>query len=582
MPSVCALVPTFNSARTLEAALRTLGEQDYAGDVETLVVDGGSGDATVAIARAHGARVLTNPWRTEEEARAIGIEATDAELVLLLDADDELPHPGWLARLVAALELAPDVVAADCLYHAVRRSDPPLTRLAGLMGGIDPVAVEVGFGDRWSWHLDRWTAMPHEEEDAGDALLVRIDPDRPPPIGSNGFLVRRDALVRCRLRPFVHSDVAAELSAHGWRFARVRESVVHHHAPSLRDYARKARRRARRSVQGIPGRRIPYRPPLADTLRAAALLPACVHAVRGYRRLPDPAWALYPVVHAIAVTVYGLELLRGLARRREPVSGWMTAPIGAYDGLISVVMPAFDEAPLLEASLEETVESLRLLGCAFEVVVVDDGSSDDTLAAARHAAARLPEVRVIGNGAHRGKGHALRTGVAAARGGLVLFLDADLEVHPRQLALLYGALVEREADVVIGSKLHPDAETEYPLRRRVLSHGYHRLVHVLFRLPVHDTQTGLKLFRKGVLDEVAPLLVERRFAFDLELLVAAQRLGHRIVEAPVVTTRRRDFPRIGAGDVWDVLRDTLAVWARAGRGGRSRARPPRVGAGVPS
>ncbi len=566
LPSVCVVVPTFDSERTLASALGSVREQRYGGPVEIVVVDGGSSDDTIGIARAHGGRVVSNPWRTEEEGRPIGIEATDAELVLLLDADDELPHAEWLAGLVAALDLAPDIVAADCLYHAVRPQDPPLTRLAGLMGGIDPVAVEVGFGDRYSHHLGRWTAMPVEEEDAGTALLVRLDPQRPPPLGSNGFLVRRDALLTVRYRPFVHSDVVAELAGKGWRFARVREEVVHHHAAGLRDYAHKARRRARRSVRGIPGRRIPYRPSRAKALlaalSAALVVPACARAVRGYRRKPDSAWALYPLVDLIAVWAYAVEVLGNILRRGHLASGWMTSPIGAYEGLVSVVMPAFDEASLLEASLEETVSSLRQLGCSFEVVVVDDGSDDDTLAAARHAAVRLPEVRVITNGVHAGKGAALRRGVSETRGDLVLFVDADLEVHPRQLALLYGALVAADADIVIGSKLHPESQTEYPLSRRVLSHGYHRLVRLLFRLPVRDTQTGLKLFRRRVLDDVAPLLVERRYALDLELLVTAHRFGYRIVEAPVVTTRRRAFPRIGARDVRGVFFDTLAVWRR--------------------
>lgn len=293
--------------------------QRYDGDVEILCVDGGSTDDTRAIAARFGAHVLDNPRRNEEEARALGLEAADGELVLLLDADDELPHDGWLARLVGALELAPDVVSADCLFHEWRRRDPPLTRVCALMGGTDPVAVELGFADRWAVHLGRWTAMPVEEEDAGDALLVRIDPDRPPPLGSNGFLVRRDELLRTQYRPFVHSDVAGDLAALGWRFARVRDGIVHHYAPDLATYARKARRRARRTVAGDPPQRRGYQASLARTaplaLSSLFLLGPSMRALRGYRRRPDPAWMLYPLLHAITTLAY----LREISGRRRAI-----------------------------------------------------------------------------------------------------------------------------------------------------------------------------------------------------------------------------------------------------------------------
>jgi glycosyltransferase involved in cell wall biosynthesis len=312
-------VPTFNSAGTLALALGSLRAQRYDGPVQILCVDGGSTDATRELAARYDAQVLANPLQNEEEGRALGLEATDAELVLLLDADDELPHDGWLARLVAALDLAPDVVASDCLYHEWRRTDPPVTRLCALIGGTDPLAAELGFADRWATHLDRWTSMPVEEEDVGEALLVRIDPDRPPPLGSNGFLVRRAELLRTQYRPFVHSDVAGDLAANGWRFARVREGIVHHYAADLATYAHKARRRARRTVSGEPKQRRGFQAPLRRTaplaLSSLLLVGPALRALRGYRRRPDPAWGLYPLLHAITTLAY----LRELASRRNPV-----------------------------------------------------------------------------------------------------------------------------------------------------------------------------------------------------------------------------------------------------------------------
>lgn len=233
-----------------------------------------------------------------------------------------------------------------------------------------------------------------------------------------------------------------------------------------------------------------------------------------------------------------------------------------HDGLISVVIPAYNEAERIERCLHETYATMKALGPDFEIVVVDDGSYDETLSLARLAAEELDGVRVIGYPENLGKGYALVEGAIAARGDLILFVDADLDVHPRQLGLLYAVLVGFEADVVIGSKMHPSSTIDYPLKRRLMSRGYYALVWALFRLPVRDTQTGLKLYRTEVLRRVAGRLLVKRFAFDLEALANAHRLGYRIAEAPVVVTREREYPRVGGNDAIDVAIDTLAIWFR--------------------
>jgi glycosyltransferase involved in cell wall biosynthesis len=227
-----------------------------------------------------------------------------------------------------------------------------------------------------------------------------------------------------------------------------------------------------------------------------------------------------------------------------------------------VVVPAFNEAELVERCVRETIATLTGLGFRHEVVIVDDGSEDGTAELARSTADRYAHVRVIGHDVNHGKGSALIRGASAAVGDYVLFMDADLEVHPRQLKLLWQTMSDTHADVVIGSKLHPHAKIDYPRDRRLLSRGYYVLVRTLFRLPVHDTQTGLKLYRRVVLARALPRLVIKRYAHDLELLVNVHRLGYRIEEAPVVVTRVRPFERVGLADALHVAWDTAAIFYR--------------------
>ncbi len=230
--------------------------------------------------------------------------------------------------------------------------------------------------------------------------------------------------------------------------------------------------------------------------------------------------------------------------------------------IVSVVIPAFNEAEQIERTLLETVAAMERIGHPYEVIVVDDGSDDGTAELVAGVAAGLSRVRVVGHEVNLGKGSALIRGAVAAVGDLVLFVDADLEVHPRQFALLHDELEARGLDVAIGSKLHPDSRIEYTSYRRLLSVGYYLLVRLLFRLPVRDTQTGLKLYRAEALRRVIPRLVVKRFAHDLETLVVLRRLGYTIGEVPVVVTRARPFHRIGAGDIRDVAQDTAAIWYR--------------------
>jgi glycosyltransferase involved in cell wall biosynthesis len=233
-----------------------------------------------------------------------------------------------------------------------------------------------------------------------------------------------------------------------------------------------------------------------------------------------------------------------------------------HRGLISVVIPVYNEEERIERCLGETHTAMDELGATFEIILVDDGSDDETLALAHRAAAGYGNVRVVGYPENLGKGFALIEGAREAHGDLILFVDADLEVHPRQLGLLYAALIGLDADVVIGSKMHRSSTIDYPLKRRILSVGYYVLVRTLFRLPVRDTQTGLKLYKAEVLRRVAGRLLVKRFAFDLEALANANRLGYRIAEAPVVVTRERPFPRVGGHDAFSVAWDTAAIWYR--------------------
>lgn len=212
-----------------------------------------------------------------------------------------------------------------------------------------------------------------------------------------------------------------------------------------------------------------------------------------------------------------------------------------------------------------------------EVIVVSDGSTDDTVAAA--TAFERDGVRVLMYPDRSGKGAALRIGLGEARGRYIAFLDGDGDIDPAALSAFVELMHLYQPDIVLGSKRHPLSEVTYPATRRMLSWGYHRLTRLLFRIDVSDTQTGCKLMRRDVLEDVLPRMVERRFAFDLELLVIARRLGYtRLFEAPV-RIEHGFSSHVDLAAVVRIFLDTLAIFHRryildAYKAPRGDRRPP--------
>jgi glycosyltransferase involved in cell wall biosynthesis len=224
-------------------------------------------------------------------------------------------------------------------------------------------------------------------------------------------------------------------------------------------------------------------------------------------------------------------------------------------------LPAFNEGAELRANLERAAAALALL--APELLVVDDGSADDTAAVAERAAADGLPVRLVRRPENGGKGAALACGFAASRGDLVAFLDADLEIAPEHL-LAFEAVVRRgEADVVVG--VRAISGSPFPRARRVLSAGYRRLVRALFGLALKETQAGIKLFRREVLSVCMPHVRAERFAFDVELLALCERFGFRIAQLPVTAEYRREgrLGRIRWRQVAGMALETLAIWYRS-------------------
>jgi len=230
---------------------------------------------------------------------------------------------------------------------------------------------------------------------------------------------------------------------------------------------------------------------------------------------------------------------------------------------VSMVVPYYNPGPRFTANMEDLAAALRQAGVTFEVIAVSDGSTDGSVTALEMLESDgTPWLRRFDLATNHGKGEALRVGLSQGHGRYLGFIDGDGDIPAIQVKNLVELVRTYAPDVVLGSKRHPLSDVYYPPTRRICSWGYQQLVRLLFHLNVRDTQTGLKLVNREVLARVLPRTLEKHFAFDLEMLVVARRLGYkRFFEAPV-QIQERFSSTIRLKSVWPMLIDTFAIFYR--------------------
>lgn len=200
--------------------------------------------------------------------------------------------------------------------------------------------------------------------------------------------------------------------------------------------------------------------------------------------------------------------------------------------LVSVIIPAYKKKDKIKNDALNVYNALNQTRWDFEIIIVDDGSNDGTFESAKEI--EKANLHAFGYKENRGKGYAVRYGMARAKGDIICFIDAGLEIDPNGISMLLEHMQWYDADVVVGSKRHPASKAKYPFMRKLYSWGYFLGVKFLFGLKITDTQAGIKAYKKEVLEAVLPRLLVKEFAFDIEILAVANYLGFtKIYDAPI-------------------------------------------------
>lgn len=238
---------------------------------------------------------------------------------------------------------------------------------------------------------------------------------------------------------------------------------------------------------------------------------------------------------------------------------------------LSLIIPAYNESRYIAGTVERAAAFLTATGANYELIIVDDGSTDGTAQAVREHLVGKPYarfIRVLENGKNSGKGFSIRNGALNSTGEVVIFVDADLAYDLDAIHLIRRAMANG-ADLAIGSRMLDESliETDVPLVRTFTGRMFNLLVRTFLFTGIEDTQCGFKGFSRRAVEDIFPLQTIEAFGFDVELLFIARRHGLVIVQVPVtlVNYRKESTVRVWR-DSWRMLGDILRVRWQAAAG----------------
>lgn len=230
---------------------------------------------------------------------------------------------------------------------------------------------------------------------------------------------------------------------------------------------------------------------------------------------------------------------------------------------LSLIVPVYRQEKTIVKNLHIIKQALDAIRYDYEIIAVVDGKVDDSFEKIKEA--KIEKVKCLFYSENRGKSYAIRLGMHEAKGDYVMFMDSGLEIDTSGISMLLEHMEWYNADIIVGSKRHPASQVNYAISRKILSIGYYYFVKILFGVQVKDTQAGIKIYRKEVIEKILPRLVEKKFAGDLEVLVVANRLGFkRIYEAPIKLDYKMSALSSAAtfDSVVKIAIDTLAIFYR--------------------
>lgn len=330
LPELSIIIVTYNCVENLKECLSRITAQDYPKEkIEILLIDGGSTDGTIEVARSFGARVVNGGFQNDAEPRrGFGLFYATHEIAAYIDSDIFLSNSSVLREMVVPFVEDKTIVATQPLFYEYRKEDSLLNRYFTLLGNHDPLAYYLKKTDRFSWGQKKWNLFG-KAEDKGHYFKVKFDQRRLPPLGCNGFFVKKAAILESALpnreevANFNHSDATYLMVSRGYNiFGFVKTKVIHRTSPnSVWGWMKKRII----STETLYFRKVPrqykaYDPKdLRDNLNlikyiiySLTVIKPTYDALRGFLKLRDPAWFMHPVMCLAMLATYSYVAIKQL------------------------------------------------------------------------------------------------------------------------------------------------------------------------------------------------------------------------------------------------------------------------------
>lgn len=311
LPFISIIMPTFNAQKFITQALESINKQNYPKDkTEILIVDGGSTDKTLSIAKRYNAKILKNPFRDAESGKSIGIQASKGEIIALVDADNELVEDSWLKSMVKPLMENPSIFGVESPWY-IKKGDPSINQYVTLLKIADPIA--------------RRLHPKMNVEDKKDYIIYSMQTGQTPVVGANGFLWRKKLikLIDMYKPKFEEVNYVSLMVSKGFfSYARLKNvGIYHNYCTSIVNYIKKRLKIGRKFMQRKEKKQETWVDQSKNTsfilavLYNISIILPLIEAINEYRKTKNIAWFWHPFISFLTVIVYTYSFIESKVKR---------------------------------------------------------------------------------------------------------------------------------------------------------------------------------------------------------------------------------------------------------------------------
>jgi glycosyltransferase involved in cell wall biosynthesis len=322
LPSISIVIPTFNCGNFLNICLDSIVNQDYPKElIEILIIDAGSKDNTISIAKKYTNKIFFNPLKTGEAGKAVGLKNAENELIALIDSDNILPDNNWLIEMTEPLLDDIKIIGSEPLRYTYRKSDSIITRYCALTGMNDILCLFIGNYDRYCYLTDKWTQMNISYEDKKNYLDLNFSYDKInqiPTIGANGTIFRKTFFSSLNIGDYLFDIDLIALKIINSKtilhFAKVKNGIIHLFSGNIITYTRKQKRRIidykrYKELRKYEWLKINNKGIIKFIFYTLLILPLILQSIKGYFKKRDIAWFFHPVACSITLFIYAFNIL---------------------------------------------------------------------------------------------------------------------------------------------------------------------------------------------------------------------------------------------------------------------------------